>query len=172
MVTYDERAINYGVLRFQPVAQQCTLYHFLALYIPGRISSESDDSSDETSSSLSELTSTESDSSDSSDVYDRQSSNNSEYGWLPGREQEFESIYTFVSNKLSLNSGGCMYISGIPGTGKTASVQAVLSTMHKLVADKTLGYQIPAFQVIYVNGMRVNDPKQIYVQIYEVSCFN
>ncbi|CAH8846408.1 unnamed protein product [Trichobilharzia szidati] len=94
-------------------------------------------------------------------------SNNSEYGWLPGREQEFESIYTFVSNKLSLNSGGCMYISGIPGTGKTASVQAVLSTMHKLVADKTLGCQIPAFQVIYVNGMRVNDPKQIYTQIYE-----
>lgn len=97
------------------------------------------------------------------------SSTNSEYGWLPGREQEFENIYTFILNKLSQNSGGCMYISGIPGTGKTASVQAVLSTMHKLVADSGLESQIPTFQVIYVNGMRVSDPKQVYVEIYEVS---
>ncbi|CAH8657411.1 unnamed protein product [Schistosoma guineensis] len=95
------------------------------------------------------------------------SSTNSEYGWLPGREQEFENIYTFILNKLSQNSGGCMYISGIPGTGKTASVQAVLSTMHKLVADSGLESQIPTFQVIYVNGMRVSDPKQVYVEIYE-----
>lgn len=61
-----------------------------------------------------------------------------------------------------------MYISGIPGTGKTASVQAVLSTMHKLVVDSGLESQIPTFQVIYVNGMRVSDPKQVYVEIYEV----
>ncbi|CAI2735427.1 unnamed protein product [Schistosoma spindalis] len=94
-------------------------------------------------------------------------STNSEYGWLPGREQEFENIYTFILNKLSQNSGGCMYISGIPGTGKTASVQSVLSTMHKLVADSGLESQIPTFQVIYVNGMRVSDPKQVYVEIYE-----
>ncbi|CAH8645190.1 unnamed protein product [Heterobilharzia americana] len=94
-------------------------------------------------------------------------SKNSEYGWLPGREQEFENIYTFIFNKLSQNSGGCMYISGVPGTGKTASVHAVLSTMHKLVVDSSLESQIPAFQAIYVNGMRVNDPKQIYMQIYE-----
>ncbi|KAH8868224.1 Origin recognition complex subunit 1 [Schistosoma japonicum] len=92
---------------------------------------------------------------------------NSEYGWLPGREQEFENIYTFIFNKLSQRSGGCMYISGIPGTGKTASVQAVLSTMHKLVADSCLESQLPVFQTIYVNGMRVSDPKQIYIQIYE-----
>ncbi|KAK4474908.1 hypothetical protein MN116_002016 [Schistosoma mekongi] len=92
---------------------------------------------------------------------------NSEYGWLPGREQEFENIYTFIFNKLSQRSGGCMYISGIPGTGKTASVQAVLSTMHKLVADSCLESQLPVFQVIYINAMRVSDPKQVYIQIYK-----
>lgn len=39
------------------------------------------------------------------------SSTNSEYGWLPGREQEFENIYTFILNKLSQNSGGYIFYS-------------------------------------------------------------
>ncbi|KAF7257816.1 hypothetical protein EG68_05063 [Paragonimus skrjabini miyazakii] len=75
---------------------------------------------------------------------------------LPGREHEFDSIYTFISGKLLQNTGGCMYISGLPGTGKTASVNAVLSAMTNAQAT---------FQKIVINGMQVNDPKQVYVHI-------
>lgn len=36
---------------------------------------------------------------------------------LPCREKEFASIYEFIIGKLKDGSGGCIYISGVPGTG-------------------------------------------------------
>ncbi|XP_077574053.1 origin recognition complex subunit 1 [Stigmatopora nigra] len=41
---------------------------------------------------------------------------------LPCREQEFQDIYSFVESKIMDGTGGCMYISGVPGTGKTATL--------------------------------------------------
>lgn len=37
---------------------------------------------------------------------------------LPCREKEYASIYEFITGKLTDGSGGCIYISGVPGTGK------------------------------------------------------
>lgn len=37
---------------------------------------------------------------------------------LPCREKEFENIYSFITGKLMDGCGGCIYISGVPGTGK------------------------------------------------------
>lgn len=37
---------------------------------------------------------------------------------LPCREKEFANIYEFIMGKLTDGSGGCIYISGVPGTGK------------------------------------------------------
>lgn len=37
---------------------------------------------------------------------------------LPCREKEFSSIYEFIMGKLTDGSGGCIYISGVPGTGE------------------------------------------------------
>lgn len=36
---------------------------------------------------------------------------------LPCREKEFSDIYSFIFGKLTDGSGGCIYISGVPGTG-------------------------------------------------------
>ena len=36
---------------------------------------------------------------------------------LPCREEQFADIYYFLEGKLEEGSGGCMYISGVPGTG-------------------------------------------------------
>lgn len=36
---------------------------------------------------------------------------------LPCREKEFENIYSFVKGKINDECGGCIYISGVPGTG-------------------------------------------------------
>lgn len=80
---------------------------------------------------------------------------------LPCRDQEFADIYSFVKSKLLDGTGGCMYISGVPGTGKTATVMEVLHYLKQDAADK----DIPAFKCVEVNGMRLTNPHQAYVHI-------
>lgn len=57
-----------------------------------------------------------------------------------------------------------MYISGVPGTGKTATVQEVLRCLQAATQDD----QIPPFSLVEINGMKMTDPHQAYVQILQV----
>jgi origin recognition complex subunit 1 len=82
---------------------------------------------------------------------------------LPCREEEFADIYQFVFSKIQDGTGGCMYISGVPGTGKTATVRQV---MRALNADFEDG-ELPRFKFIEVNGMKLTDPHQVHVQILQ-----
>ncbi|XP_060890620.1 origin recognition complex subunit 1 isoform X2 [Labrus mixtus] len=82
---------------------------------------------------------------------------------LPCREQEFQDIYSFVESKVMDGTGGCMYISGVPGTGKTATVHEVMRCLQH-AADED---EIPPFQFIEINGMKMTDPHQAYVQILQ-----
>uniref|UniRef100_A0A8C9XI48 Origin recognition complex subunit 1 n=1 Tax=Sander lucioperca TaxID=283035 RepID=A0A8C9XI48_SANLU len=82
---------------------------------------------------------------------------------LPCREQEFQDIYSFVESKIVDGTGGCMYISGVPGTGKTATVHEVMRCLqHAADVD-----EIPPFHFIEINGMKMTDPHQAYVQILQ-----
>ncbi|KAM7012274.1 origin recognition complex subunit 1 [Tautogolabrus adspersus] len=82
---------------------------------------------------------------------------------LPCREQEFQDIYSFVESKIMDGTGGCMYISGVPGTGKTATVHEVMRCLqHAADVD-----EIPSFHFIEINGMKMTDPHQAYVQILQ-----
>nr|XP_029489127.1 origin recognition complex subunit 1 isoform X1 [Oncorhynchus nerka] len=82
---------------------------------------------------------------------------------LPCREQEFQDIYNFVESKVMDGTGGCMYISGVPGTGKTATVHEVIRCLqHASDMD-----EIPTFRFIEINGMKMTDPHQAYVQILQ-----
>ncbi|KAM9848832.1 origin recognition complex subunit 1 [Aulostomus maculatus] len=82
---------------------------------------------------------------------------------LPCREQEFQDIYSFVESKIIDGTGGCMYISGVPGTGKTATVHEVMRCLQH-AADMD---EIPSFHFIEINGMKMTDPHQAYVQILQ-----
>ncbi|XP_059923687.1 origin recognition complex subunit 1 isoform X1 [Gadus macrocephalus] len=82
---------------------------------------------------------------------------------LPCREQEFQDIYNFVESKVMDGTGGCMYISGVPGTGKTATVHEVIRSLQR-ASDAD---DIPAFNFIEINGMKMTDPHQAYVQILQ-----
>lgn len=53
-----------------------------------------------------------------------------------------------------------MYISGVPGTGKTATVCAALQILKEEAG-------LPNFQLVEVNGMKIAEPRQAYVQIYK-----
>ncbi|KAK3749425.1 hypothetical protein RRG08_003274 [Elysia crispata] len=80
---------------------------------------------------------------------------------LPCREKEFSDIFGFVESKIIDGTGGCMYISGVPGTGKTATVKEV---MRLLEAERDEG-SLHTFKFVEVNGMRVTEPRQAYVEI-------
>ena len=60
--------------------------------------------------------------------------------------------------------GSCMFIGGKPGTGKTASVMDVVRQLRR-EAD---GGEVPLFQFVEVNGLRLPTPKHAYTALYEV----
>ena len=58
-----------------------------------------------------------------------------------------------------------MYISGVPGTGKTATVMEVISSLNQSVED---GF-FEEFNYIEINGMKLTEPHQAYGSIWKVS---
>lgn len=73
------------------------------------------------------------------------------------REKEQAMINTFLNKHVSARTGGSLYISGAPGTGKTA----VLTEMMKnLKANKS------QCNVVYLNCMGVRDSMDIYDKLY------
>ena len=80
---------------------------------------------------------------------------------LPCREEEFNNIFTFLKGKLVDKSGGCIYISGVPGTGKTATVNEAVRCLQKLIIKG----QLDDFDYVSINGMKLTEPRQSYVQI-------
>ncbi|KAG8237610.1 hypothetical protein J437_LFUL012409 [Ladona fulva] len=83
---------------------------------------------------------------------------------LPCREQEFTSIYSFVEDKILDGAGGCMYVCGVPGTGKTATVREVVRQLQ----DAASRGVIPAFEYGEVNGMKVTEPRKAYSEVLRV----
>jgi len=78
---------------------------------------------------------------------------------LPCREDMFAEIYAFVASKLGPDGcGGCIYISGVPGTGKTATVMDVVRTLKREAVDE--------FNFVEINGMRLTEPAQAYAHLW------
>ncbi|XP_071534634.1 origin recognition complex subunit 1 isoform X2 [Panulirus ornatus] len=82
---------------------------------------------------------------------------------LPCRENEFQDIYSFVEGKLLDGTGGCMYISGVPGTGKTATVREVVRLLQECSHEGDL----PSFTYLEVNAMRLTEPHHLWVQVWK-----
>lgn len=81
---------------------------------------------------------------------------------LPCRNKEFDNIYAFLEGKLLDNCGGCMYVSGVPGTGKTSTTTEVIRSLQAAVDTD----DVPEFDYVEINGMRLTEPRQAYVHIY------
>lgn len=82
---------------------------------------------------------------------------------LPCRDDQFSQIFSFVQDRLKEGTGGCMYISGVPGTGKTATVREVVRTLRESMDDSV----IPSFKFVEINGMKLTDPNHAYTEIYK-----
>ena len=83
--------------------------------------------------------------------------------YLPCRETEQNQIYTYILKGLqTTGSYSSLYIPGMPGTGKTASVLRVLQKLKHESQQK----QIPPFTYLYINGMEYTNPNNVFKTIY------
>ncbi|XP_053686835.1 cell division control protein 6 homolog [Sabethes cyaneus] len=78
-------------------------------------------------------------------------------GCLPERERETEELATYIEDVLAENGSGSLYISGPPGTGKTA-------TLTKIISDRNLACKI---KMVYVNCTSMSSAGSIYRRICE-----
>ncbi|RPA98233.1 P-loop containing nucleoside triphosphate hydrolase protein [Choiromyces venosus 120613-1] len=82
---------------------------------------------------------------------------------LPCREAQFSEVYSHLSAAIAEGTGSCIYISGTPGTGKTAIVHEVITQLQYLVALE----ELDDFTFVEINGMKVTDPHQAYSLLWE-----
>ena len=82
---------------------------------------------------------------------------------LPCRSHEFSTVYSYLHSAITDGSGACIYISGTPGTGKTATVREVVASLTQAVyAD-----ELDDFNFVEINGMKVTEPHQSYSLLWE-----
>ncbi|KAK3176425.1 hypothetical protein OEA41_007748 [Lepraria neglecta] len=82
---------------------------------------------------------------------------------LPCRTTEFSTVYTHLEAAITSGTGTCIYISGVPGTGKTATVREVVSQLNASV----LAEELDDFIFVEINGMKVTEPQQSYSLLWE-----
>lgn len=80
-------------------------------------------------------------------------------GRLIGRDEERKQLANFLEPRLSSRSGGCLYVSGPPGCGKSALLTEVMGDLGADKADNV--------KKAYVNCMTMKDPKAIYTKLLE-----
>ena len=59
----------------------------------------------------------------------------------------------------------CLYISGVPGTGKTATVHEVVRSLNESREEGI----VSDFKFVDINGMRLTTPYQAYSAIWQVT---
>lgn len=82
---------------------------------------------------------------------------------LPCRESEFSLVYSHLEAAITDGMGTCIYISGTPGTGKTATVREVVSKLDEAVRSD----ELDDFIFVEINGMKITDPHQAYSLLWE-----
>lgn len=75
---------------------------------------------------------------------------------LPCREGECKRITDYVKSNLASNASGTMYISGMPGTGKTACVLQTVNTLKRK----------QKFMLITTNGIQLGDAGNLFIELH------
>ncbi|KAL7268771.1 AAA ATPase [Rhizina undulata] len=77
-------------------------------------------------------------------------------GKLIGRETEKAQLAEFLEKRISSRSGGCLYVSGPPGCGKSALLTEVMGEV---------GVSERGVRTAFVNCMAVTEPRGIYAKL-------
>ena len=80
---------------------------------------------------------------------------------MPCREKERDEVIGVLRSAVLEGAlGGSLYLSGTPGTGKTA-------TVHQALRALTQEKGLPPFRTIFVNGMKLSSPYDVYSLLWE-----
>ena len=80
--------------------------------------------------------------------------------YMPCREVENSQIHSHLESALSSEQGCCIYISGVPGTGKTTTVGEVMRSLKSRT-------DLPEFDFVDINGMKLTDPNMAYTMLWQ-----
>ena len=80
-------------------------------------------------------------------------------GRLVGREAEREKLKSFIQDSVESQKGGCLYVSGPPGTGKSAMVEEVC---HDL--------DLTSVKITHVNCASMPGARDVYSKLVEEFC--
>jgi hypothetical protein len=83
---------------------------------------------------------------------------------LPCRSEERDEIYAWLKKSITNRDDGSkpIYLSGMPGTGKTATVLATINEL-RIEADQEL---VPHFDFVEINCLRLQAPAQAYSALW------
>lgn len=81
---------------------------------------------------------------------------------LPCREDQYEEITACVEDAVEEGIGGCVYVSGVPGTGKTATVREVIRSL----TSRAERNEMNPFSFVEINGMKLADASQAYTLLW------
>lgn len=103
-----------------------------------------------------------------------------ETGCLPTREQQFNVIKHFFDENIIHNKSDSLYITGPPGTGKTAQLNAILqsnfhnveTTLPKIPTLKNQSFykindELHSVNAININCIALSSPKLIFQKIFD-----
>ncbi|KAG7851657.1 hypothetical protein KL941_001326 [Ogataea angusta] len=82
---------------------------------------------------------------------------------LPCRDQESAQLYSSLLDAILSQLGRCIYVSGTPGVGKTATIREVIKQLFVNLAndnDKKM------FNYLEINGLKLMSPPAAYEALY------
>lgn len=82
-------------------------------------------------------------------------------GQLIGRDDERSRLRTFLSQRNSSQPHGCLYVSGPPGTGKSAMINEITA---EVAAESS------SARKAYINCMSIKSSKDLYLTLVELLC--
>ena len=82
---------------------------------------------------------------------------------LPCREEQFDQLYLSIEAAIQSETGTCVYISGTPGTGKTATVREVIRQLSKQFNKNGEN----KFNYLEINGMKLLSPQSSFELLWK-----
>lgn len=82
---------------------------------------------------------------------------------LPCREDEFTSIYLNLETAIKEEAGCCIYVSGTPGVGKTATIREVVRELKDISSQGLLN----DFDFLEINCLKLLTPYSAYEKLWQ-----